>query len=89
VAALETYPTRMNTLTYLTEAGSVSPQWAQALEFLSYAHSEPSLSSWSMMRWSLQDAMAQLFDPQFRAEQIPTLLESLDSLASEIVTQVR
>ena len=41
------------------------------------------------MRWALQDVMTQLFDPQFGADQIPALLEKLESVASEINSQVR
>ena len=73
---------------YLTETAVDSPQWIQALELLPDVHSEPSLASWSMMRWALEDVMAQLFDPQFDADQIPSLLEKLDSVADEIYSQV-
>jgi ABC-type glycerol-3-phosphate transport system substrate-binding protein len=89
VGELQTYPTRMSSLTYLPDAGLTSPQWAQALALLPVAHSEPSLASWSVMRWAVQDAMTQLFDPQFKADQIPALLENLDSVGAEIVEQVR
>ena len=89
VAALEAYPTRQSTLDYLSEAAGARTQWAQALELLPDARSEPSLASWSVMRWVLEDATAQLFDPQTSADQIPSLLENLDSLAAEILTQVR
>ena len=89
VAAQETYPTRLSTLGYLTEAASDNPQGAQALELLPAARSEPSLASWNVMRWALQDVMTQLFNPQFDADQIPALLEELDRVAAEISSQVR
>ena len=89
VKELETYPTRKNTLSYLNEAISTSPQWVQALELLPDAHSEPSLASWSVVRWTLEDASAQLFNLQFSADQIPSLLGNLDSVAAEIFGQVR
>ncbi len=41
------------------------------------------------MRWALDDATAQLFDLQFNVDQIPSLLENLDSVAEEIFSQVR
>ena len=88
VKALETYPTRLSTMGYLTETGVDSPQWTQALELLPDARSEPSLASWSMMRWALEDVMNQLFDPQFGTDQIPLLLENLDKTADEIYSQV-
>ena len=89
VAAQETYPTRLSTLGYLTEAASDNPQWAQALELLPAARSEPSLASWNVMRWALQDVMTQLFNPQYDADQIPALLEELDRVAAEISSRVR
>ncbi len=89
VKELETYPTRQSTLSYLSEAASTNPQWAQALALLPDARSEPSLASWSVMRWALEDATAQMFNPQFGADQIPSMLENLDSLAWEIIIQVR
>jgi hypothetical protein len=88
VAAFETYPTRLSTLGYLTEPASDNPQWAEALELLPAAQSEPSLSSWRVMRWALEDVMRQLFSPQFGYDQIPALLENLDSVADEIFAQV-
>ena len=87
VQELETLPARQSTLNYLS-AGD-NPQWAQALSLLPDAHSEPSLASWSVMRWALNDAMSELVNPQFSADQIPALLENLDSVASEIFSQVR
>jgi ABC-type glycerol-3-phosphate transport system substrate-binding protein len=89
VKELETYPTRQSTMGYLSEAASASPQWTEALGLLPDAHSEPSLASWSVMRWALEDAIAQLFNPQFGADQISSMLENLDSLAEEIILQVR
>lgn len=88
VAAFETFPTRLSTLGYLTEAASENPQWAEALALLPAAHSEPSLSSWRVMRWALEDVMGQLFSSQFDSDQIPALLENLDSVADEIYNQV-
>jgi multiple sugar transport system substrate-binding protein len=89
VKELETYPTRQSTLSYLSEAAATSPQLAEALNLLPEAHSEPSLASWSVVRWTLEDAAAQLFNLQFSADQIPSLLENLDSVAAEIFGQVR
>ena len=64
VSELETYPTRQSTLSYLDETSNHNPQWTQALSLLPVARSEPSLASWSVMRWALNDAMAQLIDPK-------------------------
>jgi len=40
------------------------------------------------MRWALEDALVQLFDPQFSMDQIPVMLKELDRLADEIFSQV-
>jgi ABC-type glycerol-3-phosphate transport system substrate-binding protein len=89
VKVLETYPASQSTLSYLGEAVRLNPKWAESLDLLPDAHSEPSIASWSVMRWALEDATTQLFNPQFSADQIPALLENLDSVAAEIFTQVR
>jgi multiple sugar transport system substrate-binding protein len=89
VNAIETYPTRLSTLSYLSETVSTGSPWGEALGLLPDAHSEPSLASWSVMRWALNDAMTELMNPQLSADQIPSLLEKLDNVAAEIFTQVR
>jgi multiple sugar transport system substrate-binding protein len=88
VSELKAYPTRSSTLNYLSEAAATNSQWAEALELLPDAHSEPGLTSWKLMRWSLSDALAQLFDPQFTIDQVPALMENLNNVAAEILAQV-
>lgn len=83
-----TLPTRHSVLSYLDQADSTRPQWDEALRLLPDAHGEPSLTSWSVMRWALNDAMTELMNPQLSTDQIPTLLENLDNVAAEIFTQV-
>ena len=89
VAANHLLPVRRSTLEYLSEPMEENRQWAAAVEMLPLACSEPASASWSVMRWALNDAMAELFDPAFTAGQIPDLLEALDQAALEIFTQVR
>jgi len=89
VKEIKAYPTRLSSLNYLNEAASANPQWAEALNLLPDAHSEPTLASWSVVRWTLEDAAAQLFNLQFSADQIPSLLVNLDRVAAEIFSQVR
>ena len=88
VKSIETYPARQSIMSYLSETSNESSQWSQALSLLPYAHSEPSLASWSVVRWALNDAMAELINPQFTRDQIPALLENLDNVAGEIFSQV-
>lgn len=85
---LQVYPVRLSAMDQLSRASNPNPQWAGALDLLPDAHAEPNLVSWSMMRWVLEDAMTQLFDPQFDGAQIPDMLTNLDSVAAEILSQV-
>lgn len=89
VKEIKAYPTRLSSLNYLNESASANPQWSEALYLLPDAHSEPTLASWSVVRWTLEDAAAQLFNLQFSADQIPSLLGNLDRVAAEIFSQVR
>ncbi len=89
VSTLEVYPTRKSAMNYLTGAISTNFQWAESLQLIPDAQSEPSLGSWRIMRWAFSDALTQVFDPQLQAEQIPTLVENLDNVAAEIVSQAR
>ena len=88
VKGIEIYPVRQSIMSYLSETSDESSPWSQALSLLPYAHSETSLASWSLVRWALNDAMAELLDPQFTRDQIPALLENLDIVAEEIFSQV-
>jgi multiple sugar transport system substrate-binding protein len=88
VKALGVYPTRESSASYLLENRGPGLQWNQALLLLPDAKSEPSLASWSMVRWTLNDSVTALIDPKLKSEQIPALLDTLDSTAEEIYTQV-
>ena len=88
VAANHLLPVRQSTLGFLSDPMAENPQWEAALELLPFARSEPAYASWSVMRWALNDAMAELFDPAFTSGQIPNLLEALDQTALDIFTQV-
>jgi len=89
VQQLGVYPTRQNTLSYLTYAEQAGAQWAQALRLLPDVHGEPTLPSWNTMRWALSDASSELFSPQFGTDQISSFVEELDGVAQEIFNQVR
>lgn len=82
-------PVRQSTLAYLEDAVQENAQWGAALELLPLARSEPAYASWSVMRWALNDALAELLDPGFTSGQIPALLEALQQTALDIHTQVR
>lgn len=88
VSHLEVYPTRQSTLNYLDGSSNMNPQWTEALSLLPVAHTEPSLVSWSVIRWTLNDAMTQLIDSKVTSDQIPAILDNLDTVATEIFSQV-
>jgi multiple sugar transport system substrate-binding protein len=89
VKALEVYPTRESSLSYLEATPDPNPQWTQALSLLPVAHSEPTLASWSVARWALNDAMTQLIDPKVTDDEIGAIVENLDAVTAEIYSQVR
>jgi multiple sugar transport system substrate-binding protein/sn-glycerol 3-phosphate transport system substrate-binding protein len=82
------YPTRQSATEYLLENPGANQQWNQALALLPDAHAEPSIASWSMVRWALNDAITELINPKLTSDQIPSLLEKLDNVALEINNQV-
>jgi multiple sugar transport system substrate-binding protein len=88
VSHLEVYPTRQSTLNYLDGSSYNNPQWTEALSLLPVAHSEPSLVSWSVIRWTLNDAIAQLIDARVTSDQIPAILDNLDAVAADVYNQV-
>lgn len=89
VKAVDAYPTRYSTNDFLDSEIAADPAWAAGLELLPNALAEPSLPSWSVVRWMMGDALTELLSSEFKPEQIPDLLEMLDELAVEISTQVR
>jgi multiple sugar transport system substrate-binding protein len=82
-------PVRPSALELMQDALKSNPQWAAALALLPYAHREPSYASWSVVRRMLGDALKQLLTPDFPAEQIPDLMQTMEQLAEEIHLQVR
>jgi len=88
VQELGVYPTRQSTLRYLIHTEDAGTQWAQALGLLPDVRGEPTLISWSILRWALSDATSQLFSQKFMVDQIPALVGNLDGVAKEIFDKV-
>ena len=65
------------------------PAWETTLSYLPYLQAEPYYVSWSVVRWTLGDAILHLFQPEYSAEQAAQILAMLDELAAEIQLQVR
>jgi ABC-type glycerol-3-phosphate transport system substrate-binding protein len=78
------FPTRQGALLNGNAVALPDQAWRQSMQFYPNLRAEPNHASWEMVRWSLQDALNQLFAPGLQAEQIPTLLKNLDDLADEI-----
>jgi multiple sugar transport system substrate-binding protein len=60
------------------------PAWLAALKLIPDAHAEPSLQSWSTVRWAVGDAGTQLFRYYFTIDQVPALVKLLDDTAAEL-----
>ena len=84
VEATGAFPLRISAQENLEEYASRHPQWEAAVEALPYAHPEPVLPSWGVVRWALGDAGTQLFRAYFSIEQVGELLEFLDQTAHEL-----
>ncbi len=89
VSAIEAYPTRKMATDLVQLQTTEDLEWHAALTLLPDARSEPILASWSVVRWILNDALSQLVSTKFTSEQIPALIDNMDSTAAEIFDQVR
>jgi len=83
IEASSTFPTRVSTIDVLDGYASENPQWAAALELLPNGFMEPQFGSWEVARWALSDAAAFLVSSSFTTEEIPILLEELNSIMTE------
>jgi ABC-type glycerol-3-phosphate transport system substrate-binding protein len=83
------FPTRISALPLLHEYQNSHPQWAAALDLLSYGQVEPAYPSWRAVRWALSDAGKFLFSPFFSIDRLPALLQELDLTAGELHSQLR
>ena len=84
-----TLPVRQTALEFMQPAALREPAWETSLQYLPYLQAEPYYVSWSVVRWTLEDAVDQLFKTENSAEQADLILKMLDELAAEIHLQVR
>lgn len=84
VVASGSYPLRAAALDHLGEYATGHPHWAAALELLPYAHNEPQLRSWGLVRWAVSDVGTQIFRYYFTPDRLPATLELLDETAAEL-----
>ena len=78
------FPTRLSTSKFLATYIVDHPIWTQSLNYLAYGKFEPRFESWSLIQGVLQDASARVFQEGFTVDQIPALLEQLDTTAVEL-----
>jgi multiple sugar transport system substrate-binding protein len=76
-------PVRLSAGALLTGYRQEHPKWGEAFDLLPFAQPEPALPSWEWVRWPLSDSADFLFSPFLKPEEIPALLDELDSTASE------
>ncbi len=77
-------PVSQSAFDNLTDYAEEHPRWAQAVEFIPYARTEPALGSWGVGRWAFGDAVDELLAPGFSSAQIPRLLTELEARLNEI-----
>ena len=80
-----TFPLQSTTLDLLDNYAASHPQWLAAIQLLPYGRSEPTLASWSLVRWVVSDVGTQIFRYYFTADRIPATLKLMDETAEEIL----
>jgi ABC-type glycerol-3-phosphate transport system substrate-binding protein len=78
------YPVRQSSLENIDLLPRTYPQWAEAVDMLSIAKSEPSFPSWRIVRWAVSDAATQLYRYYFNIDQVPSLVRLLDRTANDL-----
>lgn len=84
ITASGTLPLRLSVSDLMKPYGEAHPQWSQAKALLPTASTEPSLASWSVVRWALADVATQVFRYYFTSDRIPATLALLDETAAEL-----
>jgi ABC-type glycerol-3-phosphate transport system substrate-binding protein len=83
------YPVRASSLEHMGVLAAAHPQWKTAVDLLSYAHPEPALRSWDIVRWAVEDAATQLFRYYFEQDRVPVLVKLLDDTAIELHRELK
>ncbi len=89
VQAYGTFPTRLSVLDSLAAYQKDHPQWQAAVALLPEAAGEPAYASWSAVRQALGDAGQELFSSDFKIDQVPNLLDTLQKTAADLDVQLR
>ena len=78
------YPTRASVLDLLGDYMESNARWADSLAYIEYGKVEPRFESYQSVRYALQDAIAQIAQEGFTADQIPGLLAELQAEVDEL-----
>jgi multiple sugar transport system substrate-binding protein len=78
------FPLRNSVLGMIQPYRQASPQWDAAAGYLSLAQDVPQLASWRKVRYVLQDGMTVLFQKNLPMDQLPFMLDEMDSMAREL-----
>lgn len=85
------FPTRKSTEPLLDEYKANNPQWAAAVEWFQSDQTlkkfEPRDASWSAVRSAVGEHASRIFQPDFNADDIPALLEELQTTAEELYAE--
>jgi multiple sugar transport system substrate-binding protein len=84
VEATGLFPLRNSVLGMIQPYRQASPQWDAAIGYLSLAKSVPQLASWRKVRYVLQDGMTVFFQTNQPVDQLPAVLDEMDSMAQEL-----
>jgi multiple sugar transport system substrate-binding protein/sn-glycerol 3-phosphate transport system substrate-binding protein len=78
------YPTRASVLGLLGDYVDSNPLWAASLAYLDYGKFEPRFESFQSVRYAMGDAIAQIAQEGFTADQIPQLMADLQAEADDL-----
>jgi len=70
---------------YFAQAtGDSQAQWEAAVAELEFARGVPQLASWRQVKYVLEDGVGVIFQVNLPQDQVPTILDEIDSMAKEL-----
>ncbi len=78
------YPTRASALDLLGDYMESNEKWTNSLAYIEYGKVEPRFESYQSVRYAIQDAIVQIAQEGFTADQIPGLLAELQAEVDEL-----
>jgi multiple sugar transport system substrate-binding protein len=78
------YPTRASALDLLGDYMESNEKWTDSLAYIEYGKVEPRFESYQSVRYAIQDAIVQIAQDGFTADQIPGLLAELQAEVDEL-----